>query len=171
MRLLALGTGGVAVFALLLARAAGAEVYGTSGSAEKLARLREIGVADAVNYRDVPDWSEDIFRRLGGVDKVIDAVGEINRAMAALRPGGEIAVMGLKAQDGPPDPMLFMARTLTIRGTAVGSAAAYERLRSFVEEHDVRPPIGARFGFNDTPDAYQAQRAGVFGKVVIEVAQ
>lgn len=170
-RLMAPGTGGVALFALLLARAAGAEIYGTSSSDVKVAQLREIGVVKAINHRDVPDWGEHVFARLGGVDKVIDPVGEINRAMAALRPGGEIAVMGLMAQDGPPNPMFFMARTLTIRGTAVGGMAAYGRLREFIEEHNIRPPIGARFVFEDAPNAYAAQSEGVFGKVVIEVAR
>ncbi|MGY2737140.1 zinc-dependent alcohol dehydrogenase family protein [Sphingomonas sp. UYP23] len=170
-RLMAPGTGGVALFALLLARAAGAEVYGTSSSDAKLDRLRELGVTEAINHRKVPDWGADVFRRLGGVDKVIDPVGEINRAMAALRPGGEIAVMGLMAQDGPPNPMFFMGRTLTIRGIAVGSAAAYEQLRAFIEEHGIRPPVGARFAFEDVAKAYAAQHEGVFGKVVIEVAR
>jgi len=169
-RLMAPGTGGVALFALLLARAAGAEVFGTSSSEAKRARLREMGVAEVIDHRAVPNWGDDVFQRLGGVDKVIDPIGEINRAMAALRPGGEIAVMGLMGQDGPPNPMYYMARTLTIRGTLVGSAAAYERLRAFIEEHGIRPPVGARFAFKDAAKAYAAQREGAFGKVVIEVA-
>lgn len=167
-RVLVLGSGGVSLFALLLARAAGAEVYATSSSDEKLARMKALGASETINYRDVPDWGDTLFKRFGGVDKVVDPVGELNRAMAAIRPGGEVAVMGLMSSDGPLNPMLYMARTLTIRGTAVGSAASYEQLRAFVEQHGLRPPIARRFAFEDARAAYEAQAAGAFGKIVIE---
>ncbi|UKK94699.1 NAD(P)-dependent alcohol dehydrogenase [Brucella pseudogrignonensis] len=169
MRVLATGTGGVALLALVLAKAAGAEVYGLSSNAEKIDKLQDMGVQDVINYHDEPEWGTAVLRKYGGVDLVIDTVGNVNRAMSALRPCGEVAVIGLMSQDGPLNPMIFMGRTLTLRGNAVGSAADYETMRRFIETNGIRPPIGARIAFEDAPGAYAALRQGVFGKVVIEL--
>lgn len=171
-KVLVLGTGGVSLFALLLARAAGAEVIATSSQDAKLRRLRALGASDGINYRDVPDWGKAVFERTGGVDKVVDSAGTLNQSLAATAPGGEVAIMGLMtAGDGAPDPALLMGKGITVRGIAVGNAEAYAALSQEVETHRIRPPIDRRFRFEDAKAAYKAQSSPeLFGKIVIDVA-
>src|SRR3546814_9585060 len=63
---LTLGTGGVSIFALQLAHAAGARVIATSSSDEKLARARALGAAETINYRATADWAGEVRRLTGG---------------------------------------------------------------------------------------------------------
>lgn len=173
-KILVLGTGGVSLFALLLARAAGAEVVATTSRDEKADSLRGLGANDVVNYRDVSNWGEVVFERTGGVDKVVNAAGgvAVDQSIAALAYGGEMALMGLFSNgDAPPMFPLLMAKGASIRGTSVGSAAANGDLVRFVDEKGVKPSIQRTFGFEEADDAYRAQVApDLFGKIVIEAA-
>ena len=129
-KVLVLGTGGVSLFALLLARSVGAEVIGTSSQNEKLERMRTLGSVDGVNYRTTPQWGEEIFKRLGGADLVVNAAGgaAMDQSIAALAPGGEIAFMGLfNYAEAPPNFISLMMKTATIRGTAVGGLKRLSR--------------------------------------------
>lgn len=169
-KVLVLGTGGVSLFALVLARAAGAQVFATSSQDAKHQRLVSLGASDVVNYRDIPDWGKAVFEQTGGVDKVVDAAGTLNQSLAAIRAGGEVAIMGLMTSDGPPNPALLMGKCATVRGTAVGNAEAYEALVQAIDTHKIRPPIDRSFRFEDAKAAYQAQSSPeLFGKIVIEL--
>lgn len=169
-KVLVLGTGGVSLFALFFARAAGAEVFATTGQEAKRARLLELGARDVVNYRETPEWGKSVFERTGGVDKVIDAAGSLNGSLSALRPGGEVAIMGLFTSDGAPDPLQLLGKGAIIRGIAVGSATAHEAMVRAIEAQGIKPPIGHRFRFEDAKAAYEAQSSpDLFGKIVIEL--
>ncbi|KAB8320466.1 NAD(P)-dependent alcohol dehydrogenase [Tolypothrix campylonemoides VB511288] len=169
-KVLVVGTGGVSLFALIFARAAGAQVFATTSQNAKLQRLLDLGVSDVVNYRDTPDWGKAVFDRTGGVNKVVDAAGSLNQSLAALQPGGEVAIMGVMTADGPPNPALLMGKGATVRGIAVGNAKAYEAMSQAIDTHQVKPPIDRRFHFEDAKDAYQAQSSPeLFGKIVIEL--
>lgn len=173
-KVLVTGTGGVALFTLLLARSAGAEVVATTSQETKAARLRDLGAADVINYRTTPNWGEVAFGRTGGLDKVVNAVGgnAVEQSIAAVGFGGEIAVMGLFTQgDAPTAWPYLMAKTASIRGTRVGSASQYEELVASLDASSVVPPVDRVFALEQAREAYQAQVSpDVFGKVVIRVA-
>ncbi len=172
-RVLTLGTGGVSLFAVLLARVLGAEVFATTSRDNKRAPLEALGVAGVVNYADTPEWGRAVFDLTGGVDKVVNAagLGSVNQSLVALRPGGEVATMGLFTQGDALDPMQIMVKAVSVRGVAVGSAADQRELVAFIDAHGVKPPIGVRFAFADARQAFEAlQTAEVFGKIVITVA-
>jgi len=169
-KVLVVGTGGVSLIATLLARSLGAEVFATTSRDAKRSALTALGISGVVNYRDTPDWGKAVFELTGGVDKVVNAggLGSVNQSMAALKPGGEVVSMGLFTAGDALDPMQIMAKALSLRGTAVGSAEDLGDLVSFVDRAAVRPPIGGRFGMDQAKEAYEALRsADAFGKIVI----
>ncbi len=172
-QVLVLGTGGVSLFALLLAQAVGARVIGTSSQPDKLDRLRALGAIDAVNYRETPNWGEVVFARTGGVQRVVNSAGgsAMDQAIAAVGYGGEIAFMGLFDRATTSPPLLFlMMKGASIRGTAVGSAAAYRDLLHAIDAHGIKPPIDRVFSFAEAKEAYQAAVSPeLFGKIVIKL--
>ncbi len=170
---LVLGSGGVSLFALLLAQAAGTKVIGTSSTPEKLKRFKALGAVDAINYAEHVNWGELVFEKTGGVKRVVNAVGgsATGQAIAAVGPGGEIATMGMFDLGGKaPDYIALMMKGASIRGTAVGSAAAHRDLVKFIDEHHVKPPIDKVYAFDDAKDAFRAAASrDLFGKIVIEI--
>ncbi len=173
-KVLVLGSGGVSLFAMLLARAAGAQVIATSSQDAKLKRWMDLGASDGINYRDTPDWGKVVLERTGGVNKVVDAAGTgtLNQSLAALSYGGEVALIGLMTfDDGPLEFVSLMSKGATVRGISVGNAQMYEAMVQAIDKHQVRPPIDRRFRFENAKDAYQAQSSPeLFGKIVIDMA-
>lgn len=173
-QVLVLGTGGVSLFALVLARAAGADVIATTSQDAKRPLLEALGASDVVNYRDAPEWGQAVFDRTNGVDRVVNSVGSsaMNQSLTALRRGGEVSLLGLFSVTGESlDPSLILFKGAVVRAVAVGSAEAHAELVRFIDANGVKPPIGRRFRFEDVKDAYKAQSASdVFGKIVIDVA-
>jgi NADPH:quinone reductase-like Zn-dependent oxidoreductase len=173
-KVLVLGTGGVSLFALLLAKSAGAEVIGTSSQDDKLERLRSLGAVDGVNYKTIPNWGEVIFERTGGLRSVVNPVGgaALDQSIAAVAYGGEIANVSILNQaQTPPNLMFLMMKGASIRGIAVGGAAAYGDLVNAVDSQGIKPPIDRVLPFEQAKEAYQSAVApGVFGKIVIEIA-
>ena len=171
-RVLVLGSGGVSMLALQLARAGGCEVIATSSSDDKLARIRELGAAHTVNYKTTPDWGGFVGRELGGVDKVVEVggAGTTEQSMAALRTQGEVALIGVLQPEGGPNPRGLMMTGGSLRGIFVGSAAMARRLNAAVDANGIAPLIGARFGFEQAKEAYaHAWGPDSFAKTVIEV--
>lgn len=169
-RVLVLGSGGVSLIALALAKALGSEVIATSSSDEKLARIMALGAAHGVNYKSTPDWGAHIAKTLGGAHKVVEVggVGTLPQSLAALASEGEIALIGVLADGEPPHPRQLMMTGGSIRGIFVGSVAMARELNAFVDAHGVKPAIGASFGFADAPAAYaHAWGPDSFGKTVI----
>lgn len=173
-KVLVLGSGGVSLFAMLFARAAGAQVFATSSQDAKLKRLMDFGASDGINYRDIPDWGKAVFERTGGVNKVINTVGTatLNQSLEAVAYGGEVALIGLMAFDDSSSGFgSLMGKSATVRGVAVGSSQMYEALAQAIDTHKVHPPIDSRFCFEDVKDAYRAQSSPeLFGKIVIELS-
>lgn len=172
-KVLVLGTGGVALFALLFARAAGAEVVMTTSHESKFPRLRALGANAVVNYKHDPNWGRTIFEMTGGVDKVVElgGTGTLTQSLAAVGFGGEVALSGFKTV-GPLDSRAMMWRGSSIRGVGTGNAEHYHDLARAIDIHRIRPPIDRRFNFEDTKSAYRAQTSpDIFGKIVIEVVE
>ncbi|MBO9499899.1 MAG: NAD(P)-dependent alcohol dehydrogenase [Novosphingobium sp.] len=172
-RVLVLGSGGVSMLALQLARAGGCEVIATSSSDEKLEVIRGLGAAHVVNYKSNPEWGPFIGRELGGVDKVVEVggAGTTEQSMAALRTQGEVALIGVLQPEGGPNPRGLMMTAGSIRGIFVGSAAMARRLNAAIDANGIEPLIGARFGFEQAKEAYaHAWGPDSFAKTVIELA-
>jgi len=171
-RVLVLGSGGVSMLALQIARASGCEVIATSSSDEKLARVRELGAAHTVNYKTTPEWGTWIAQNLGGVDKVVEVggAGTAEQSMNALRTQGEVAMIGVLAPEGGPNPRALMMSAGIMRGIFVGSAAMARALNAAIDANGIEPLIGARFGFEQAKEGYaDAWGPDSFAKTVIEL--
>ena len=170
---LVLGTGGVSIFALQLARAAGARVIATSSSDEKLEQARQFGASDGVNYRRHPEWQDQVLELTNGrgVDHVVEVggAGTLPRSIGAARLGGNIHLIGvLTGGDINPTPM--MRKTLTVRGIYVGSRQMFEAMNRSIELHQIKPVIDRVFDFADAKAAYHHLKSQAHvGKVVIRI--
>jgi NADPH:quinone reductase-like Zn-dependent oxidoreductase len=171
---LVLGTGGVSLLALQIARAAGAHVIATSGSAAKAARVRDLGAEATVNYREVADWGAAAAALTGksGFDHVVEVggAGTLTQSMMAVGYGGEIALIGVLSREGNPPPHMLMGKGANLRGIFVGSAAMARALNDFVDAHAISPVIDRVFAFDEAKAAFAHQSSpDLFGKVVITV--
>ena len=169
------GTGGVSIFAIQFARILGLRVIATSSTEAKLARVRELGAAETINYRDVPEWQDEARRLTGnaGVDLTVEVggPGTFARSMEATRSGGRIAVIGLLSGVGERiDPLTILRRRLTVGGILVGSTEMFEAMNRAIALHAIRPVIDRVFPFAEAPAAYRHMEAAEhFGKIVIGV--
>ena len=97
--MLVLGSGGVSIAALQIARMMGASVIATSSSDEKLERLRQLGADHTINYRQTPDWGKRVLELTAGrgVDQVVEVggPGTLAQSITAVRVGGHIALIGV----------------------------------------------------------------------------
>lgn len=173
---LVLGTGGVSIWALQLAIAAGTRVIVTSSSDDKLARARTLGAAETINYRTHPDWQQQVLALTEGhgVDHVIEVggPGTLEKSLQAVAPSGVVSLIGVLTGFGGFGGSLFplMARNANLQGIYVGSRFEFERLVAFIEQHQLRPVIDRVFSFDEAPAAYEYLDSGShFGKVVIGV--
>lgn len=171
---LCLGTGGVSVFALQIAKAAGARVIVTSRSDGKLARARSLGADETVNYRETPEWDHEVWRLTGkrGADRVVEVggPGTLGRSMNAVAAGGIVSLIGVLTGFDPPDASLFplVTKNAELHGIYVGSREMFLRMNAFLETHRIRPEIDRTFAFEEAPAAYAHLESGAhFGKVVV----
>jgi NADPH:quinone reductase-like Zn-dependent oxidoreductase len=173
---LALGTGGVAVFALQLAKLAGARAIVTSSSNEKLERARKLGADATVNYRSNPEWQQEVVRLTDGTgaDCVIEVggVGTLGKSFEAVAPHGKVMLIGVLTSGDPPNPHILMMKLASLHGIRLGhrDREYLEELARALDAGGVKPVIGRRFGFEEAIEAYRVQAAGdFFGKIVIEL--
>jgi NADPH:quinone reductase-like Zn-dependent oxidoreductase len=171
---LALGTGGVSIFALQFARIHGARVIATSSSDAKLAHLRELGASGVINYQTTPEWDVKVLEMTGGegVDHVIEVGGSgtLTRSIRAVKLGGRISLIGLLAGGGQIDPMPMLLKSVTLQGIYVGSREMFEEMNRAMEVNNVQPVIDRIFPFSEAREAYRHLESGAhFGKVCIAV--
>lgn len=168
-----LGTGGVSIFALQFARFRGARVILTSSSDEKLERAKELGAAAVINYKTKADWPNVVVELTNGrgADYVVDTVGGLKEAIAAVRLGGAVAFVGLlSGMAVEVDLVTFMGRSARIEAVDVGSREMFEAMNRAIEFHAMRPVIDRVFGFTQLPEALNYLReARHFGKVCLRV--
>jgi NADPH:quinone reductase-like Zn-dependent oxidoreductase len=172
---LLLGTGGVSIFALQFAKMHGARVIITSGSDEKLARARNLGADETINYRSVPDWEKEVFRLSGesGVDQVVEVggAGTFVKSLRSVRPGGQVHLVGGVSGFTADVPLTEIIRKLVVvRGIYVGNRVMFEAMNRALTLHRSKPVVDCVFKFAEAPAAYQYQQSGKhFGKVVISI--
>jgi len=172
---LTMGTGGVSLFALQFARAAGARVIATTGSVAKEGQLRDLGASAVINYKSVPDWEKQVLKLTGGigVDIVIEVggAGTLLQSIKACRMGGNISLIGvLSGQRGEINPLPAVMKGVSIHGIYVGSREMFEEMNRTVSLHLIRPIIDKVFPFDEAREGlhYLASGAHV-GKVVIAI--
>ncbi len=172
-RVLTLGTGGVSMFALQLARLRGAEVAITSGSAHKLARAADLGASFGVRHDLETAWARAVRGWApAGVDAVIEVggAGTFDQSVRAVRPGGTVALIGVLAGGrAPVDLARVLMQGVTVQGIFVGARAHLAALVRALEAHpDTRPVIDRVFPFDAAHDAFAYLASGAhIGKVVV----
>jgi NADPH:quinone reductase-like Zn-dependent oxidoreductase len=175
-RVLIQGTGGVSLFALQFAKAAGAAIIATSSSAEKLERLKALGADHVINHRDLEKWGEAALALTGGlgVDHVIEVGGPktLAQSFIAARTGAHIAIIGAVA-GFDIDTMPFavvQAKRLRLQGVTVGSRRDQIDMVRAIEANGIRPVIDRRFPLEALAEALRHQQAGQrVGKICIDI--
>jgi len=172
---LLLGTGGVSVFGLQLARMFGARTIITSSSDDKLARMAAMGADVTINYTDRPDWDKAVLEATGGAgaDLVLEVggAGTLARSLAATRFAGEVALIGvLTGTAGEVNPWPLVGKSMNVRGVYVGSRAMFLEMNEAIAANGLAPVIDRVFPFADADAAYAhlASQQHV-GKVVVAV--
>ncbi|MFA7439635.1 MAG: NAD(P)-dependent alcohol dehydrogenase [Sphingomonadaceae bacterium] len=171
---LALGTGGVSIYALQIAKAMGARVAITSSSDEKLARAKELGADFTVNYRQQPKWGATVAEWTGGrgVDHVVEVggPGTLSQSIRACRGGGHIALIGvLTGGAGEVPTSLLMAKQIRLQGLIVGSRQHQLEFVRALDATGIRPVIDSSFPLEKIADAFRHEEAGKhFGKICLE---
>ena len=170
---LVLGTGGVSIYALQLAHAAGARVIATSSSDAKLARAKALGASDGVNYKQHPEWQEQVLALTNGrgVDHVVEVggAGTLGRSIEAARIGGQVHLIGVLT-GGEINPTPILRRNILLRGIYVGSRQMFQDLNRSVALHQIHPVIDRVFPFDQAREAYHYMKSQQHvGKVVIRI--
>lgn len=166
--------GGAALFALQFAVAAGAMVFVTSSSAEKLTRAQALGAAGGVNYRE-PAWRTDLQASAGGLfDVIVDSAGGegFGQLIELTRPGGRIAFFGATTGNPPGlDLRKCFFRQINLLGTTMGSPADFAGMKDFVAQHKIVPVVDRVFPLADTEQALRHMEASAqFGKIGLTLA-
>ena len=172
-RVLVLGTGGVALYALQFAKQAGAEVIVTSKSDEKLERARTLGADYAINYVETPEWGK-AAREIanGGVDLVIETAGAtLPESLRALRPGGRVSLMGvLSGQTIEARLSALVMRRIAVQGITAGSRADFEAMLRSIAVHGLKPLVDRSFALEELRPALEHLASQQhFGKVCVKI--
>lgn len=169
------GSGGVSIFALQFAKAAGATVIATSSSGEKLERLTELGADHVINYKEEAEWGKAALQWTAGrgVDSVVEigGPGTLTQSIHACRTGGHIGLIGvLTGLSGEVPTALFFQKNLVMTGITVGSQADQRDMIAAIDANGIKPVIDTHFPLDQVADAFQHQAAQKhFGKIVIDI--
>ena len=169
------GSGGVSIFALQFAKAAGCTVIATSSSDEKLARLQGLGADHLINYKTTPDWAAEVLKLTGGVgaDHIVEigGSGTLPQSITAAKIGGHISLIGVLAGYGGPVPTVqIMAKQIRLIGITVGTRREQQDMVRAVTANGIRPVIDSHFPLAQLGDAFRHQQAGAhFGKICVDI--
>ncbi|MEO1101779.1 MAG: NAD(P)-dependent alcohol dehydrogenase [Pseudomonadota bacterium] len=169
------GTGGVSIFALQFAKAAGARVIATSSSDEKLEKLKQLGADHLINYKETPEWGKKAFELTGGrgVDEVVEigGPGTMAQSIAACRIGGHISLIGvLTGVSGEVPTAALFSKNITVSGITVGSRSHQEDMVAAIEASGIKPVIDSDFPLDDIAKAFAHQASQKhFGKITLSI--
>jgi NADPH:quinone reductase-like Zn-dependent oxidoreductase len=167
------GTGGVSLFALQFAKMLGARVICTSSSDGKLARARDLGADETINYVLTPEWGRAARAIAGGrgVDHVVEVGGQktLPHALRAVRPGGTISMIGVLAGSSMDASLgLVVTRHVRLQGITVGSGDDFRSMTRAIGQHSMRPVVDRVFAFEELHQALQYLESGQhFGKICV----
>jgi NADPH:quinone reductase-like Zn-dependent oxidoreductase len=168
------GTGGVSIFALQFAKLLGARVIATSSSNDKLARVRQLGASDGINYKETPEWEDRVRELTGGagVDHVVEVggAGTFNKSLKAVRIAGRIYLIGVLAAPANVNIMPILMKNVRVQGIFVGSRAMFEAMNRAIALHQLRPVVDRVFAFGEIRPALKHLESGAhFGKVCLRL--
>ena len=167
---LVLGTGGVSIFGLQFAKAAGASVVITSSSDAKLSRAQKLGADVLINYAKNPDWDKEVLKACpDGVDHIIEVGGSgtLDRSLKSIRSGGDISLIGLLAQ-GQFDATKLLMKGARLQGIFVGSREMFEHMNKTITTHKITPVVDKVFKVDEIKEALEMLVSGShFGKIVL----
>ena len=168
------GTGGVSIFALQFAKAAGATVISTTSNADKAARLKTLGADHVINYKDDVEWGRTAKKLTGGrgVDHVVEigGAGTIEQSMRASRLGGHISLIGVLAgYAGSINTALLMSMQIRLIGITVGARQHQQDMVRAIDANGIKPVLDQSFPLDKLADAFRRQESNQhFGKIVVE---
>lgn len=169
------GTGGVSTFALQLAHAAGAEVIVTSSSDDKLARARELGAGQTINYRTTPEWGDKVLEltRGHGADVIVEVGGKGTLAQSGkcLAEAGTLAIIGgVTGYGGEFSALTLLEKGARAVGILVGPRVRLQEMQAFMTQHQVKPVIDHVYRLEELDQALDQMRSGQFiGKIVVQL--
>jgi NADPH:quinone reductase-like Zn-dependent oxidoreductase len=169
------GTGGVSIFGVQLARLLGARVIATTGSDDKVERLRELGAHEVINYKRDPEWGKTARALSGGsgVDLVLDVGGgtTLAQSIRAVRPAGHISVIGVLAGVASDLNVLpILMQGLRLQGVFVGHRASFEVMNRALAESRLKPVVDRVFPLDQAREALEHLKSGQhFGKICIRI--
>ena len=168
------GTGGVSVFALQIARQLGCRVIATSSSEAKLARLRDLGATEVINYREQKEWGRLATEISGGGVALVVEVGgpgTVTQSVRALKIGGTISMIGVLTGIAGEVPLAeFFQRNAVMSGITVGSHAHQANMNAAFSEWGLRPVIDSSYALGDLAAAFRHQESQQhFGKIVVDL--
>jgi NADPH:quinone reductase-like Zn-dependent oxidoreductase len=171
------GTGGVSIFGLQFAKAAGFRTIITSSSDEKLERARALGATHTHNYKADAEWSKTVRAATAGrgADFVMEVGGAktLQESLKSVRIGGHISIIGVLS--GPAEPLQIgwlIATSARLQGVSVGSREMFEDMCRAIELHRIEPIVDKVFPMAETVKAFEAMQAGEhFGKIVVDLTQ
>lgn len=172
---LTMGTGGVAILALQLAKLMGATVISTSSSDAKLERLKALGADHTVNYRTTPEWGTRVLELTGGrgVDHTVEVGGAntLPQSITATRIGGHIAMIGvLTGLEGNLPTLALLGKQIRVHAFLVGSRRHQQDLVRALSASDMRPVVDRIFPLQNIADAFRHEASGKhFGKICLEL--
>ena len=172
---LAMGTGGVSIFALQFAKMHGARVIITSSSDKKLERAKQLGADDLINYTKTPDWEKEVLALTDqqGVDHVVEVggAGTLAKSFQAVGYGGQVSLIGVLAgREGDTAPHALMLKAAKLQGIFVGSRAMFESMNQAIAINKMKPVVDKVFPFEEAAAAYKYQwEKKHFGKIAISV--
>jgi NADPH:quinone reductase-like Zn-dependent oxidoreductase len=167
------GTGGVSIFALQFALLAGAKVIATSSSNEKLERVRKMGAAETINYKQIPEWGNRVreFTDGKGVNYVVEVggAGTLSESLRAVRYGGQISLIGvLSGGKGEVATAAILMKNVCVQGIYVGSREMFAAMNQAIALHKLRPVVDRVYPFHEVPEALKYMESGShFGKICI----
>lgn len=172
------GTGGVSIFALQFAKAAGATVIATTSSAEKAETLKKLGADHVINYKETENWGEkakELSYQGAGCHHVIEVGGAATmpQSLKAIRIDGVISIIGFVGGKGKEQPTFLetLNNICTVRGILVGSRLQFEDMNASIEANKIKPVVDKKvFKLEELKDAYKYQQDQKhFGKVCVSI--
>lgn len=167
------GSGGVSLFAMQIAKTFGLKVIATTGSKEKEQKLKDLGADEVINYKEFPEWSNEVKRLNGGtgVDVTLDVAGTdtIEQSILSVKQYGFVGLIGLMTGTKLTiDLVPLITNYIRLQAYSVGNAQELNDLVNAIEKNNIKPVVDSVFPIEKVQDAFHRFKSGeAFGKVVI----
>jgi len=166
---------GVASAGIRIAHMVGARIITTAGSEEKLAKAKEIGASEVINYRTTPNFSQRVKELTDGegVDVVFDVVGESvwEENLLSLRELGRLVITGVTSgAQGNTNLSMLQGKPLTLMGSGGRTRQSFADMLSVLNRGELEPVVSQVFPLEEAAEAHRTMEASnFFGKIVISV--